>query len=161
MTEMLKLMLEAKERIAETCGVPETLLMRRDTAKTFEQAMANQRLGGALLRQRADEIRENFIAPVYAGIKVIVSDHMPKHYECVGHTFRNPPPAKNRSLRLWKKLRYGKRRQYVEPIMQEIEIAFVFNEQALRDAVAPKIAEWEEQSFKRLFGLHTALRPRW
>jgi pantetheine-phosphate adenylyltransferase len=78
MTEIMKLLLEAKERIADTCGVPETMLMRRSTARTFAEVYQRQQAGEDLIRQRANQLREGFIAPVYAGMKVITSDYMPK-----------------------------------------------------------------------------------
>lgn len=48
---------------------------------------------------------------MFNGMRVIVNPLLQADH--IGHWFVNPPPAKNRSRRIWKKLRYGKRRAAV------------------------------------------------
>lgn len=48
------------------------------------------------------------------GYRVVVSASF---VEIIGHWFHNPPPSRHRSRRLWKKLRYGRRRGNVSPIV--------------------------------------------
>lgn len=146
MTDLAKLLLDAKRHINDVCGVPSTLLLSRkaeSTAALIQQATATHRNG---LNQKADMIREEFTPMLFHGMKVIVSDMLPKEYITVGHTFRDVPSAKHRSLRLWKKLRFGKRRCYVKPIIEEFDVAFMINEDAMK-LVMNQTLEFEDRYF--------------
>jgi hypothetical protein len=135
MNDMLRLLLEAKRNIESVCAVPSTMILPRKaetTAAIIQQTLPTYQRG---LEQRTKAVQDGMIAPLFGCMEVIVSDLLPKEYVTVGHTFRDVPPAKHRSLRLWKKLRYGKRRCHVEPIIEEFDVAFMINESAMKQAM--------------------------
>lgn len=116
LTSALDDMTKMRNSIMENMIIPRKFLIPNDVASTFFE-----------VKERIQE-HEKAIIPFFNEAQLIISDLLPKHYVCIGHNFYNPPPSKNRSLRLWKKLRYGKRRCLVEPIMVEEKFIFVIND---------------------------------
>lgn len=120
---MLKVIQDFKKSLHDSMAIPNTLLIPRRAESSYHEAAAKMVASADSLYGR--------ITPWMNQIQVIVSDYLPKLEECVGHEFNNPPPARNRSLRLWKKLRYGLKNRFIKPIMQEMECAFVFNKDVM------------------------------
>lgn len=73
------------------------------------------------------------------GLKLIESSNLPTRH--VGHWFAEVPPSKNRSKRLWKKLRYGTRRNNkVRQMREEIVLMMGPSDMVVSPSTAKQFA---------------------
>lgn len=76
---------------------------------------------------------------ILCGFDVFVSPNMPTRH--IGHWFAEVPPSKNRSKRLWKKLRYGTRRNNkVRQMREEIVMMLGPGDMVVSPATAKQLA---------------------
>jgi hypothetical protein len=118
---------DLRDAVSKAMAIPPVLLFPSGERSSLAEIKMCQQEKESHIQTKLQQGAINFLY----GIRIIASDYLPKTQECIGHEFNNPPYASNRSSRLWKKLRYGLKRRAVRPIMQDVSVAFLFDENVL------------------------------